>query len=104
MDVHVHGPTCSPQHGQTKKVAIGCRLVEYAHYVDTLGDRENGLGCAQCKANREILEHAWQVVANEYYDPYGHFTQADWAGKLQSTLEDYGGALQLFQLLQFTNT
>jgi hypothetical protein len=61
--------------------------------VDSLEDWESSLGCSQCKANREILEHAWQVVANEYYDPYGHFTQADWAGKLQSTLQAYNGVL-----------
>lgn len=70
-----------------------CRLVAYGKYVDTLKKLEDAPDCLECTANREILEHAWQVVANEYYDPYGKFSQADWAGVLQKALEGNGGVL-----------
>ena len=29
-----------------------------------------------CTANRLLLEHTWQVVANEFYDASGRFSQA----------------------------
>ena len=47
----------------------------YGRYVDTLEPLESHEDCFQCKSNREILEHAWQVVANEFYDPHGQFSQ-----------------------------
>ena len=28
-----------------------------------------------CTANRLLLEHTWQVVANEFYDASGRFSQ-----------------------------
>lgn len=69
-----------------------CRLVQYGHYVDSLEEQEEAPFCTECATNRKILEHAWQVVANEFYDPYGRFNQAEWASKLQQTLERHGGA------------
>jgi hypothetical protein len=70
-------------------------LVAYGHYVDTLADLEAEEDCFQCKANRDILEHAWQVVANEFYDPLGRFNQGHWAGELQKTLQANGGAVRV---------
>lgn len=49
-------------------------------------------GFSACAANRKMLEAAWQVVANEYFDVHGAFDQAAWAGQLQATLESRGGA------------
>ena len=49
-------------------------------------------GCAKCGENRRLLERAWQTVANEYYDPYGRFSQAKWAQQLLA-------ALQVFPLM-----
>jgi len=34
-----------------------------------------------------------QTVANEYYDPTGHFSQARWAEQLLTVLKDHGGVL-----------
>jgi hypothetical protein len=34
-----------------------------------------------------MLEKAWQVVANEYYDSHAAFSQAAWATALQDTLK-----------------
>jgi hypothetical protein len=74
----------------SRKVRV-CRLVSYGKYVGTLEQLEAAPDCLQCAANREILEHVWQVVANEYYDPHGKFSQADWAGVLRKTLQGNGG-------------
>lgn len=68
------------------------RLVAYGEYVETLQDLEEEDDCFQCRANREVLEEAWQVVANEFYDPTGRFSQAKWASELQKTLHENGGA------------
>ncbi len=55
--------------------------------VDSNLDQEEGPGCAACGANRRMLEKAWQIVANEYYDPRGDFSQAKWAKQLLLALQ-----------------
>ena len=69
--------------------------MRYGRYVDSLEVLEAEEDCFQCKANREVLEHAWQVVANEFYDPFDHFSQSRWAGELQKTLQANGGARRI---------
>lgn len=34
-------------------------------------------------------------VANEFFDPYDHFSQVEWAGELETTLRSAGGVLLL---------
>lgn len=63
------------------------RIVHYAKFVESLKDTEEGPGCEHCTDNRLLLEHAWQVVANEFYDPAGHFSQAKWADQLLTTFK-----------------
>lgn len=71
------------------------RLQDYATYVETVAaEAEKRPGCEECLDNRLFLERAWQVVANEYYDPHLHFSQADWAGQLLQTLQASEGHLQ----------
>lgn len=70
-----------------------CRIIRYGRYVDTLEDIENAPGCEKCRANRMVLEHAWQVVANEYFDPKSNFSQTWWAGELERVLKDHGGVI-----------
>ena len=86
---------CACQRAHTQPQQRRCpprRLVQYGHYVDSLEEQEAAPFCTDCATNRKILEHAWQVVANEFYDPYGRFNQAEWAARLQQTLEQHGGA------------
>lgn len=52
-------------------------------------------GDRACVDNRLLLEKAWQVVANEFYDSQGRFSQAAWAGQLLHTLQ-VGLSLDLF--------
>ena len=40
-----------------------------------------------CVDNRLLLEKAWQIIANEFYDAKGHFSQASWAEQLLGTLK-----------------
>ena len=85
---------CACQRAHTQPQQRRCpprRLVQYGHYVDSLEEQEAAPFCTDCATNRKILEHAWQVVANEFYDPYGRFNQAEWAARLQQTLEQHGG-------------
>ena len=58
-----------------------------ARYVETVSDAEDDPGCEMCTANRKLLERAWQVIANEYYDPRGRFSQAAWAKQLLLALQ-----------------
>lgn len=44
-------------------------------------------GCSLCETNRITLEKAWQVVANEFYDAHGKFSQDAWARALLQTLK-----------------
>jgi hypothetical protein len=44
-------------------------------------------GCSLCETNRITLEKAWQVVANEFYDAHGKFSQEAWARALLQTLK-----------------
>eukprot|EP00850_Spirogloea_muscicola_P023147 SM000332S12452 [mRNA] locus=s332:56334:60509:- [translate_table: standard] len=64
-------------------------LDEYARLVAAMAEDERG--CAQCRRNRRLLEQVWQTVANEYYDQYGSYSQARWAGELARTLREGGG-------------
>jgi len=64
-----------------------CRIVHYAKFVESLKDTEEGPGCEHCTDNRLLLERAWQVVANEFYDPAGRFSQAKWADQLLTTFK-----------------
>lgn len=75
--------------------------MDYGHYVDSLEGVESARSCSECAANRQRLERAWQVVANEFYDPYSRFTQGSWAGELQRTLEAHGGVLHCHCLTPF---
>jgi hypothetical protein len=65
------------------------RLQQYAKYIEGLAEAgaEAAPGCEACTANRLMLEKAWQVVANEYYDSHAAFSQAAWATALQDTLQ-----------------
>ncbi len=40
-----------------------------------------------CVDNQLLLEKAWQIIANEFYDAQGRFSQAAWAEQLLSTLK-----------------
>lgn len=40
-----------------------------------------------CVDNRLLLEKAWQIIANEFYDAQGRFSQASWAEQLLGTLK-----------------
>ena len=46
----------------------------YAAYLDTLETLEDEHPA--CTVNRLLLEHTWQVVANEFFDASGRFSQA----------------------------
>ena len=59
-------------------------------------DEEETKGCELCSTNRKMLEKAWQVIANEYFDPHGEFSQAAWAKQLLL-------AFQVSSLLQLLN-
>lgn len=41
----------------------------------------------------QVLERGWQVIANEFYDATGRFSQEWWAEQLQATLRGAGGTL-----------
>lgn len=69
------------------KACYAHRIVHYAKFVESLKDAEEAPGCEHCSDNRLLLEHAWQVVANEFYDPAGHFSQAKWADQLLRTFK-----------------
>eukprot|EP00877_Chromochloris_zofingiensis_P000051 jgi/Chrzof1/10046/Cz04g25070.t1 len=75
------------------------RLQQYSEYLEQLSESEveNSAGCELCASNRIMLEKAWQVVANEYYDPYGKFSQAAWAQQLLTTLKECHGVLRTKQ-------
>lgn len=61
--------------------------MHYAKFVEGLKDAEEAPGCEHCTDNRLLLERAWQVVANEFYDPAGRFSQAKWADQLLRTFK-----------------
>ncbi|KAL3145262.1 hypothetical protein ABBQ32_001001 [Trebouxia sp. C0010 RCD-2024] len=69
------------------------RIVHYAKFVEGLKDPEEAPGCEHCTDNRLLLEHAWQVVANEFYDPAGRFSQAKWADQLLRTFKGAPGGV-----------
>jgi carboxyl-terminal processing protease len=50
--------------------------------------------CEGCEANRQLLEQAFQVVCNEYFDRGGRFSQAAFADRLLGALQASGGALR----------
>lgn len=53
---------------------MGRSIRAYAAYLDTLEEAEDEHPA--CTANRLLLEHTWQVVANEFFDASGRFSQA----------------------------
>ncbi len=61
--------------------------MHYAKFVEGLKEAEEAPGCEHCTDNRLLLERAWQVVANEFYDPAGRFSQAKWADQLLRTFK-----------------
>lgn len=65
------------------------RIQQYSKYVDELGaaNAESAPGCESCTPHRLLLEQAWQIVANEFYDPSGNFKQSWWAAQLEGTLK-----------------
>ena len=58
-----------------------------AELVDSKLDAEKEAGCLTCKDNRLLVEKAWQIIANEYYDPHERFSQAAWAKQLLQALQ-----------------
>ena len=69
------GMSCTPRLKETPhQKCFGCSIRAYAAYLDTLEEVEDEHPA--CTANRLLLEHTWQVVANEFYDASGRFSQA----------------------------
>ena len=62
-----------------------CRISEYVKYIEGLEAIEED--DKACVDNRLLLEKAWQIIANEFYDAKGRFSQATWAGQLPDTLK-----------------
>jgi hypothetical protein len=46
---------------------------KYGRLVE--GKEEEEKACADCLQNRKLVERAWQVVSNEFYDPVNGFSQ-----------------------------
>ena len=61
------------------------RISDYVNYIEGLEAVEED--DTACVDNRLLLEKAWQIIANEFYDAKGHFSQASWAEQLLSTLK-----------------
>ena len=61
------------------------RLSDYVEYVESLEAEEEA--DVACVNNRLLLEKSWQVIANEFFDPRGNFSQAAWAQQLLHTLK-----------------
>ena len=64
---------------------LACRISEYVKYIEGLEAIEED--DKACVDNRLLLEKAWQIIANEFYDAKGRFSQATWAGQLPDTLK-----------------
>ncbi len=62
-----------------------CRISDYVKYVEGLEAVEDSEH--NCIEHRLLLEKAWQIVANEFYDSKGRFSQAAWASQLLHTLQ-----------------
>ncbi|CAK0787071.1 hypothetical protein CVIRNUC_010287 [Coccomyxa viridis] len=67
------------------------KISEYVKYIEGLEAIEED--DKACVDNRLLLEKAWQIIANEFYDAKGRFSQAAWAGQLPDTLKGAGGCL-----------
>lgn len=63
----------------------GCRISDYVSYIESLEAVEEDH--TACVDNRLLLEKAWQIIANEFYDAKGRFSQASWAEQLLGTLK-----------------
>ena len=61
------------------------RISDYVSYIEELEAVEED--DKACVDNRLLLEKAWQIIANEFYDAKGHFSQASWAEQLLGTLK-----------------
>ena len=59
-------------------------MVKVAELVESKLELEKEAGCGMCRDNRLLLEKAWQIIANEFYDPSGQYSQAAWAQQLLS--------------------
>ena len=71
--------------------AMVCRRIsEYVEYVEGEQVAAEEEAHPACVSNRLMLEKAWQVVANEFFDPRGTFSQAAWAHQLLDTLKARG--------------
>lgn len=46
---------------------------EYGRLIETKEEEEDA--CPECLQNRKLVERAWQVVSNEFYDPVRGFSQ-----------------------------
>lgn len=68
-----------------KSALESCRISDYVRYIEGLEAIEEGEKA--CVDNRLLLEKAWQIIANEFYDAKGHFSQASWAEQLLGTLK-----------------
>ena len=71
---------------------LACRISEYVKYIEGLEAIEED--DKACVDNRLLLEKAWQIIANEFYDAKGRFSQASWAGQLPDTLKVRGYAVK----------
>ena len=61
------------------------RISDYVSYIEGLEAVEED--DTACIDNRLLLEKAWQIIANEFYDAQGRFSQASWAEQLLGTLK-----------------
>ncbi len=66
-------------------VVLYRRISDYVSYIEGLEAIEEEE--TACVDNRLLLEKAWQIIANEFYDAKGHFSQASWAEQLLGTLK-----------------
>lgn len=82
--------SCNRPRNDTERPRLCYRIIHYAKFVEGLKDAEEAPGCEHCTDNRLLLEHAWQVVANEFYDSAGQFSQAKWADQLLRTFQVTG--------------
>ncbi|KAG2489423.1 hypothetical protein HYH03_012061 [Edaphochlamys debaryana] len=74
-------------------------LKVYGRYVEENCERELACG-PECTENREVLEDAWQIIANEHYSATNTFTQAGWGEQLLATLKAHDGLLPDKKALQ----
>ncbi len=79
-----------------ERYGVLCRISDYVNYIEGLEAVEED--DTVCVDNRLLLEKAWQIIANEFYDAKGHFSQASWAEQLLGTLKVMPGPLAHCQI------